>query len=232
MIVNRSAPSHEVLFAHINDFVAMNNGQSSQRLQDFSDAAAAGFRGIWNRNRRFSVSLSYYFTHHVTSVTFPFHEWASPRSLETDLSSIVLAANYSPPFPGPRQLRPYIGVGMARFHANSELNIDLVNYHEVFDVNGQILPDQHFELHSSDSTIGFIGQLGVNLDVTDRLTWHMELQGIFFSQLRQEFNYQGSLQYVNPDASGADASANDILMGSYPLELGGTRFSMGFFVAM
>ena len=94
------------------------------------------------------------------------------------------------------------------------------------------MPDRHFELRSRNGTRGIIGQVGVNLDVTDRLTWQMEVQGIFLSQLRQEFNYQGSLQHVNPDGSGADDAASDILLGSYPLELSGTRFTMGFFVAM
>jgi len=232
MIANRTRPNHDRLLTHINEYVAVNNGGSGERLRGFSPGVSAGLQLLWNRDRFLGASVAYFYSHHLSAANFPFHGWASPRRIELDLDELVLAFRLSPRFSGPKPLRPFIGGGIACFHARTALSIELVNDPGAMDGEGHLLPDRRFVLRSEDLSLGLAGLAGASIDVTERLTWQLEIQGLFMSQLRQQFDYQGSLQYVTPDGSGAGDETNDILMGSYPLELGGLRFNLGFLVAM
>ena len=225
-----SGPSHENVLNHVNNTMGrLSGGVLASAFTNFDVGTPVGLRLFRAVNEVVSVSSTYSYSQFFTKGAFTPMEWQSDRSLTTNLHELELAAHYELDFVRGNKIEPYFGVGLDFILADSQLAIDLVNVYGVTEdgeEGGPVLPDRSFEIDSSDFGIGALGLAGLNFNFTRRVALNAEIQGVL-GQVRQHFDYDGSLQYISPGSDGVeDPQVNDILMGSYPLDLNGLRLSI------
>ena len=91
-------------------------------------------------------------------------------------------------------------------------------------------------MKATDTTLAYMGLAGLIYRFASRMSINAEIQGIM-GDIRQTFDYEGSLQYLAREgvidpAAIEDWGTNDILGGSYPLDLVGVRLSVGLLVTL
>ncbi len=137
-----------------------------------------------------------------------------------------------------QKLLPYVGFGIGLVMADSHLQIDLLNSSGVQvdddDPDSPLLPDKHFDIGARDTTMAYIGLAGLIYRFGSRVALNAEMQGVM-GDIRQTFDYAGSLQHIRPETDPSaieDWGKNDILGGSYPMDLSGVRLSIGILVGI
>jgi hypothetical protein len=230
-----SGPSHEdLLLIRMNGIMSVMMGSNPDTpFSDFEIGTPVGAVIAWEPNPPIAFAATYYYSQYSAEADFVPHAWDSPRELTTNLHELVVSLRYSLSFVKSKTIVPYIGGGLCYALADSELKIDLINTHGVmFDTNQPelgVIPDQHFSIKTTDGSLGGIALAGVKYNVTSRVQLVAEMQGIL-GQIRQDFDYSGSLQHILPGAPAsavADPGANDLLFGAYQLDLNGLRLSLG-----
>ncbi len=230
-----AGPSHADLLFRINDVMQVMTSDPSVRLTDFEDGFPVNVRVHWNYRPALGFSATYGTSSYSSSGVFEPGGWHAPRKLSTRLHELSLALHYGLDFVRSQKLLPYVGFGTSIVMADSRLDIDLLNVSNL--PSGDDVPDypdQHFEVKAVDTTLAYFGLVGLVYRFTNRLSLSAEIQGIM-GDLRQDFDYEGSLQYIQPGSSQDDIedwSMNDILGGVYPLDLVGMRLSIGVMVGL
>lgn len=238
-IATYSGPSHADVLFRINDIMPLMQSDPGIRLSDFEEGMPLSMRVHWNYLPALGFSATYSTSSYSSANDFEAHSWSSPRELTTRLHELGLALHYGLDFVRSQKLLPYVGGGAAIVMADSKLSIDLLNVQNLppFDPDDPTAPDypdQHFLVKARDATVTYFGMAGLIYRFTNRVSLSAEVQGIM-GDIRQDFDYSGSLQHVNPGTPQNqidDWSINDILGGAYPLDLNGIRLSVGVMVGL
>ncbi|MDP6419021.1 MAG: outer membrane beta-barrel protein [Candidatus Krumholzibacteria bacterium] len=232
-VATYSGPSHESLLSHINVGMSrMEGGSPSAPFRDLPVGVPFGFGALWRIKPPVALEANYSYASFETSTSFLPHEWESPRSLNTQLHELRFAFQYGLDFVRSRAVEPYLGGGVSFLHARSLLEIDLLNINEVTEnqdnPGSPILPDRHFRVESKDTSLGAVAFVGLRYRLSPQAFLQAELMGTM-GQITQNFEYEGSLQYIAPGSPPElfdDPEVNDILWGSYPLNLNGMKLSL------
>lgn len=236
LVATYAGPSHSNLLFRTNDIMAVMGSDPGTRLVDFDPGLPVGLRAYWRYRKALGFAATYSTSSYSSAGTFLPQQWSSPRELKTRLHELDLTVHYGLDFVRSELLQPYVGFGIGFILADSALDIDLLNVNgvTVSDESEQLIPDQHFSVKATDSTIAYLGLAGLLYHLAPRITLNAEIQGIM-GDIRQTFEYDGSLQYIVPGAESSaveDWGRNDILGGSYPLDLVGLRLSVGVLVSL
>ena len=141
-----------------------------------------------------------------------------------------MTLHYGLDFVRSQKLLPYVGFGFSVVYADTDLNLNLINPLEYNEADpASMIPDKSSVVSSGDQTLAYLGLAGLNYRLTNRLSVTVEMQAVM-GDLRQNFEYDGSLQHINPNATDdlvENWNTNDILGGVYPLDLNGVRLSIG-----
>lgn len=229
MVGTFAGPSHADLLFRTNDIMQVLGSTYGTRLTDFESSTPLGLRLQWNVLPEVGFSATYSYSDYASAQIFDPLGWSSPRELTTKLHEVGLALHYGLDFVRNQRLLPYVGFGVGIVMADSDLSIDLINVAGAPESDPENpYPDQSFTVSATDRSLAYFGLAGLVFRMTDRISWTAEIQGVM-GDVRQDFDYDGSLQYLNPtDASNVDdPRRNDILMGSYPLDLNGVRLAVG-----
>jgi opacity protein-like surface antigen len=239
LIATYAGPSHADLLFRTNE--VMVSGMASEPgflLSDFETGTPAGLRAYWAYRPALGLAATYSFSNYSSAQAFTAHGWDSPRELTTDLHELDFTLHYGLDFVRSQRILPYVGFGIGFAMADSRLSIDLLNTPQVHedadDSDSPLLPNRQFEIEARDTTLTYLGLAGMMYRFGGRFAINAEIQGVM-GDIRQTFEYAGSLQHIQPEAPpGAidDWGLNDILGGSYPMDLNGMRLSIGVLVGL
>jgi hypothetical protein len=231
-IATFSGATHDDLINLINIWTNVAGGGDGRvRMDDFGVGIPLGLQVNWNIMHPVTFACTYFFTRYSTDANFEFNGWGSYKALQSDLHDLVFTMHYGLNFIRSNRVTPYIGLGANFIMARSGLEINLINPgpNYVLDLDGERMPDQHFEFKSNDTTIGALALAGLTLNLNSRMAINAEVQGTMI-QINQYFDYEGSMQYVIPDYSPESYGhmGNDnILPGKRPLDLNGLKLTVG-----
>ena len=221
-----SGPNHAVLMSHLNNIMAVM-GPTTSRFQSFEVGTPLGARIM----REFRGPISFAGTYHYSNFTqkglFVPHGWESERNLTTKLHEFILGFHYALSFVKSSTVEPYVGAGAAFLFADSQLDIGLDDP-DTDDI------DKNFLVESTDFSLGAEAYIGLNYHLSSKLMLQGELGGTM-GQVSQSFDYTGSLQHIDPGTpqdAVENPEVNDILWGSYPLDLNGLRLSIGLLITL
>ncbi|MCB9512787.1 MAG: hypothetical protein H6694_00485 [Candidatus Latescibacteria bacterium] len=236
MVATYAGPSHSNLLFRTNDIMAVMGSDPGTRIGDFDSGLPVGLRAFWRYRRAISFAATYSTSSYSSAANFDPLSWSSPRELKTRLHELDLTLHYGLEFVRSELLQPYVGFGIGFIVADSRLAIDLINVNgvTVSEDSNEFLPDRRFDVKATDSTIAYLGLAGLIYHFGPRMALNAEIQGIM-GDIRQTFEYDGSLQYIAPGTASStveDWGRNDILGGSYPLDLVGVRLSVGLLVTL
>ena len=236
MVATYAGPSHSNLLFRTNDIMAVMGSDPGTRIGDFDSGLPVGLRAFWRYRRAISFAATYSTSSYSSAATFDPRGWSSPRELKTRLHELDLTLHYGLEFVRSELLQPYVGFGVGIMAADSRLGIDLLNVGGVTDAEDVPLPDRHFEVKATATTLAYMGLAGLIYRFASRISINAEIQGVM-GDIRQTFDYEGSLQYLAREgvidpAAIEDWGTNDILGGSYPLDLVGVRLSVGLLVTL
>lgn len=237
LVATYAGPSHADLLFRENDILALMSGDPGTRLSDFETGMPFGLRAYWSYRPALGLAATYNYSDYASSETFLPHGWTSPRELTTKLHELDLTVHYGLDFVRNQKLLPYVGFGIGFAVADSRLAIDLVNTPGTQtdpDDPDTRLPDRSVEVAARDKTLAYIGLAGLIYRFGSRLALNAEIQGVM-GDIRQTFEYAGSLQHILPSPQPddvADWGVNDILGGSYPMDLNGVRLSIGILIGL
>jgi opacity protein-like surface antigen len=236
LIATYAGPSHADLLFRTNDIMPVMQSEPGLRLSDFETGMPAGLRVYWAYRPALGLAATYSFSDYSSAATFTPHGWSSPRELTTDLYELDFTLHYGMDFVRNQKLLPYAGFGIGFAMADSRLSIELINtpgiHEDSDDPSSPLLPDRQFEIDARDTTMTYIGLAGLIYHFGSRLALNAEIQGVM-GDIRQTFEYAGSLQHIQPGTLNADDwKLNDILGGSYPMDLNGVRLSIGVLVGL
>jgi len=238
LVATYAGPSHADLLFRTNDIMAVMSSEPGTRLADFETGTPAGLRAYWSYRPALGLAATYSFSNYSSAETFKPLQWDSARELSTDLHELDFTVHYGLDFVRNQKLLPYVGFGIGIVMADTNLRIDLHNtpgtHVDDDDPSSPLLPDQHFDVGARDTTLAYIGLAGLIYRFGSRVALNAEMQGVM-GDIRQTFEYAGSLQHIRPSSSPenvADWGLNDILGGSYPMDLNGVRLSIGVLVGL
>lgn len=239
LVATYAGPSHADLLFRENDILAVMSSDPGTRLSDFETGMPVGLRAYWAYRPALGLAASYNYSDYASSETWTIFGWTTPRELTTKLHELDLTVHYGLDFVRNQKLLPYVGFGIGFAMADSRLTIELVNTPGVQsdpEDPGTVLPDRNFEIEARDTTLAYIGLAGLIYRFTGRIALNAEIQGVM-GDIRQTFEYAGSLQHVlaHPEDHAQDIEdwgANDILGGSYPMDLNGVRLSIGLLIGL
>ncbi len=228
-----SGPSHAQVLTHVNNLMAVMGSEPGFQFEDFDVGTPFGAVITWEPQPPLAFALNYYYSQYTAEADFTPHGWGSHRKLTTNLHELLLSMRHSLSFIRSKTIVPYIGGGLLYSYGDSKLEIELENttgvVYDSNDPESEVIPDQSFEVGSRKGSIGGVALAGVMYNITGRVQLVAEMQGIL-GQVRQEFDYSGSLQHIapglNPDVY-LDQGLNDMLFGSYQLDLNGLRLTIG-----
>ncbi len=231
LIATYAGPSHANVLTHVNNMMLVMQSEDGYRFDNFGMGTPLGLRLLWSANDVVSFSGTYNYSQYTAESFFDPYGWDSDRSLTTKLHEFTLGLQYGLQFVRSQKIEPYVGFAMNYAYADSKLAIELVNpgYVYVAGSDEVLMPNQSFEVSSSNGGLGVLAMAGLSFHLTGRLLINAEIQGVM-GQIRQYFDYDGSLQYIEPTPAPADVEnpgINDILLGAYPLDLNGIRLSVG-----
>ena len=232
MVGTYTGPSHANVLAHVNNLMAVMGSDPANRFEDFEVGTPFGVILGYEPKAPITFALTYYYSSYSSEAKFNIFGWESPRELTTHLHDMVLSLRYSLGFVKSNTIVPYIGGGIGLSLADSRLNIDLNNVNNVPfspSVPDSVRPDESFAITSRAASLGGVALAGVAYNLSSRLHFIAEMQGIL-GQIRQNFDYDGSLKYLNPSANQdqlENPGLNDLLFGSYQLDLNGLRLTLG-----
>ncbi len=225
-----SGPSHADLIFRTNDIMQVMSSEMGTRMTDFEQGTPLSFRLQWNTLPAVGFSATYSYSSYSSSETYQVANWASPREISSNLHDLTFALHYGLDFVRSQKLLPYIGFGFSIVYADTDLNIGLINTLEYDEADPEsMIPDKSNVVSSNDQTLAYLGLAGLNFRLTNRIAVNIEMQAIM-GDLRQNFEYEGSLLHMNPNAELPfleSWNTNDILGGVYPLDLNGIRLSIG-----
>ncbi len=225
-----SGPSHADLIFRTNDVMQVMSSETGVRMTDFEQGTPVSFNVTWNVLPAIGFLATYSFSNYSSSESYHPGAWLSNREIESNLHDLSITLHYGLDFVRSQKLLPYVGFGFSIVYADTDLNIDLINPLEPDSADpASLIPDKSSTVHSGDQTLAYLGLAGLNYRLTNRLSITVEMQAIM-GDLRQNFEYDGSLQHINPGASDdvvENWNTNDILGGVYPLDLNGVRLSIG-----
>ena len=238
LVATYAGPSHADLLFRTNDIMPLLGSEPGIRLVDFETGTPAGLRAYWSYRPALGLAATYSFSNYSSAETFLPSGWSSPRELSTNLHELDLTVHYGLDFVRNQKLLPYVGFGIGLVMADSHLKIDLLNTSGVQvdddDPDSPLLPDKHFDIGARDTTMAYIGLAGLIYRFGSRVALNAEMQGVM-GDIRQTFDYAGSLQHIRPGSTPGDVEdwgINDILGGSYPMDLSGVRLSIGVLVGI
>ncbi len=225
-----SGPSHADLIFRTNDVMQVMSSETGVRMTDFEQGTPVSFYVTWNMVPAVAFSTSYSISNYNSSENYHPGGWLTTREIESNLHDLSVTLHYGLDFVRSQKLLPYVGFGFSVVYADTDLNIDLINPLEPDEaIPASLIPDKSSTIHSGDQTLAYLGLAGLNYRLTNRLSISVEMQAIM-GDLRQNFEYKGSLQHIYPGASDQAVESwntNDILGGVYPLDLNGIRMSIG-----
>ncbi len=216
-----SGPNHAVLMNHLNNIMVVM-GPTTTPFQSFEVGTPLGGRIMRSFRGPISFAGTYHFSQFTQKGLFVPHGWESERNLTSNLHEFILGFHYALSFVKSSTVEPYVGAGAAFLFADSQLDIGLDN-------PGTDDVDKTFLIESTDFALGAEAYIGLNYHLSSKLMLQGELGGTM-GQVSQSFDYAGSLQHLEPGTpqdAVEDPSVNDILWGSYPLDLNGLRLSIG-----
>jgi len=229
-----SGPNHAVLMNHVNNIMSVM-GEPISRFQSFEVGTSIGLSMLRHFNGPISFAGTYHFTQYNQNALFVPHGWESPRELNTKLHELGLGIHFALDFVRSKTVEPFVAAGVSFLYADSQLDILLDNVSGAHGgVPDTVYENQDFLLESTDFSVGAEAYVGLNYRVTSNLIIQGQLGGTM-GQVNQNFDFDGSLQHLNPETPQdaiEDPSANDILWGSYPLELNGLRLSLGLLISL
>ncbi|MBM4117247.1 hypothetical protein FJ251_05810 [bacterium] len=237
-VATYAGPSHaDLLFRENEVMVAGMDSEPGLRLSDFESGLPVGLRIYWAYRPALGLAATYGFSNYSSAQTFTAHQWPSPRELATDLHELDVTVHYGLDFVRNQKLLPYVGFGIGLALADSRLSIDLINVQEPDPEDpASLLPDRSFEIKARDHSLHYLGLAGLIYRFTSRVAISAEMQGVM-GDIRQSFDYGGSYQYLVVDPENQqdvinDWKTNDILGGSYPMDLTGVRLSIGLLIGL
>lgn len=229
-----SGPNHAVLMNHINNIGSVM-GEPISLFQSFEVGTSLGFNVLRHFNGPITFVADYHFTKYSQQASFVPHGWESDRTVESKLHEFGLGIHYALSFVRSKTVEPFVAASVTLLYADSYLDIALDNVSNSPDGNpGTAYPDYDTRIESTDMSVGAAASVGLNYRLNRSLMIQGQLGGTM-GQVSQYFDYEGSLQHITPDANQSeieDPSVNDILWGSYPLELNGLRLSLGLLVTL
>ncbi len=229
-----SGPNHAVLMNHVNNIMTVM-GEPISRFQSFEVGTSFGLSLLRHFNGPISFAGTYHFTQYTQNALFVPHGWESPRELKTQLHEFGLGIHFALDFVRSKTVEPFVAAGVSFLYADSQLDILLDNIPYSPDGNPDTAyENRNFLLESADLSVGAEAYVGLNYRVTPNLMIQGQLGGTM-GQVSQNFDYDGSLQHIFPDSDPDDVENpgnNDILWGSYPLELNGLRLSLGMLISL
>lgn len=238
LVSTYAGPSHADVLFRTNEVMASGFGsEPGIRLSDFETGTPAGLRVHWAYRPALGLAATYSFANYSSAATFNPHEWTSARELSTNLHELDFTVHYGLDFVRNQKILPYVGFGIGIAMADSQLDIGLVNTPGTLsdpEDPTSYLPDRSFAVKARDTTFAYIGLAGLLYRFGNRVALNAEMQGVM-GDIRQTFDYAGSRQHIeaNPEpAAVEDWGTNDILGGSYPMDLNGVRLSIGLLVGL
>jgi hypothetical protein len=229
-----SGPNHAVLMNHVNNIMTVM-GEPISRFQSFEVGTSIGLSLLRHFNGPISFAGTYHFTQYTQNALFVPHGWESPRELNTQLHEFGLGVHFALDFVRSKTVEPFVAAGMTFLYADSQLDILLDNIPNSPDGNPDTAyENRNFLLESADLSVGAEAYVGLNYRITPHLMIQGQLGGTM-GQVNQNFDYDGSLQHIFPNSDPEDVENpgnNDILWGSYPLELNGLRLSLGMLISL
>ncbi len=229
-----SGPNHAVLMNHINNIGSVM-GEPISLFQSFEVGTSLGFNVLRHFNGPISFVADYHFTQYSQHASFVPHGWESDRTVDSKLHEFGLGIHYALSFVRSKTVEPFVAASVTLLYADSYLDIALDNVSDSPNGDpGTAYPDYDTRIESTDMSIGAAASVGLNYRLNRSVMIQGQLGGTM-GQVSQYFDYEGSLQHITPDANQSeieDPSDNDILWGSYPLELNGLRLSLGLLVTL
>lgn len=226
-----AGPTHDDLLAYTNRIMAVNQSDPDRRFEDLPTGVPAGLRLWWKAGSLLAFSATYGFSRYSTEATFTPFEWESRREMAVNLHELTVAVHHSLAFLRGSAADPYVGVGVNVYVADSEYTIGLRNVYGVTE-DGDVMSDHDVAMSSMDWTAGPVALAGITYHLSPRVAVNGEFQGLM-GQVRQHFDYEGSLPYIVPNYNPDDPlKVNDVLQGAYPMDLNGIRLSVSLLISL